>query len=131
MSTRFTVMFLDDDSFLLSAYRRMLRGSPFSCVFEHSCHSAMNYLSTQPVSLLLVDYLMPEQNGLDFCAHKSAWSQIPRCYLLSGMHEPLKFEQAVQQGVIHGVLSKPVTKAELLAFLHQQQSELAGVNLQE
>lgn len=131
MSPHFNVMFLDDDDYLLNAYRRMLRSSPFDCVFEHSCHSAQHYLSTQPVSLLVVDYLMPEQNGLDFCAQKKSWLQMPRCYLLSGMHDPMKFEQAMQQKIIHGVLSKPVTKAELLAFLLQQQSELADVSLQE
>ncbi|MDP4535342.1 response regulator [Alkalimonas collagenimarina] len=131
MSANFSVMFLDDDSYLLSAYQRMLRGVPFHCVFEQSCRRAHNYLGSHSVSLLLADYLMPEQSGLEFCQHKANWMQPTRCYLLSAMHEPLLFKQAEQDSVIQGVLAKPITKSELLAFLHQQQHELLIRNFQE
>ena len=131
MSAPFIIMFLDDDQYLLNAYQRMLRGSPFSCVFEQSCRQAQDYLCTYPVSLLLTDYLMPEENGLEFCRQNANWLQPTRCYLLSAMEEPLLFEQAVQQDVIQGVLAKPITKTELLSFLHLQQHDSVHTSHQE
>ncbi|MCH8537219.1 MAG: response regulator [Alkalimonas sp.] len=131
MNDDFSVLFLDDDGYMLNAYQRMLRGSSFQCVFEQSCLQAQNYLCCYPVSLLLVDYLMPKQSGLDFCRHKTGWKQPTDCYLLSAMHEPERFKQAEQQGIIKGVLSKPITKTELLLFLDKYQHKLSNQALLE
>ncbi|SEA23035.1 response regulator [Alkalimonas amylolytica] len=116
------VLLLDDDSYMLNAYQRMLRAAPYPCHFEQSCSQARQFLAEHPTELLLIDYLMPEQNGLDFCKGQSAWAMATRCYLLSGMETTSEMQQAVTQGLIQGILTKPITKAELLAFLHQQLS---------
>lgn len=122
MTPSIRVLFLDDEPYMLQAYQRMLRQEPFECHYEQSCKQARILLRKDPIELLLIDYLMPEQNGLDFCKEQSEWASATRCFLLSGMETTTEMQQALTQGLIQGILTKPISKAELLAFLQQQLS---------
>jgi len=59
-----TVLFVDDDMMVLSAYRRQLHGQPFDFDFALSGTQALRLMSsTSPPSVVVSDLLMPDPNG--------------------------------------------------------------------
>jgi DNA-binding NtrC family response regulator len=63
-SVRPTVLFVDDDMYVLSAYRRSFQTAPFVSEFALSAAQAMTRIqSTSPPDVLVCDVLMPNTNG--------------------------------------------------------------------
>ncbi|MCC5853841.1 MAG: response regulator [Alkalimonas sp.] len=118
------VLFLDDDSYVLHAYQRMLRGAPYQLYFAQDKQQALDILQSTAIDLLLVDYCMPEQNGLEFCAAREFWQPSVRCYLVTGLDNQTLFATACDKGLIDGTLAKPLRKDTLLDFLQCQQQQL-------
>lgn len=110
------LLFIDDEIFLLNAYRRMFRQSQWRCLFCTTTIEATQLLDLYPVQLMLCDYYLTEGTGADFYLGLADKYRHIKRVLLSGSNEVLT-EQLIHSGLVDKVIHKPCTKAELITVI--------------
>ena len=119
------LLFIDDEIFLLNAYRRMFRQSQWRCLFCTTTVEAVQLLDLYPVQLILCDYYLTEGTGEEFyLALPGKFRHIKRI-LLSGSNEVLT-GQLISSGVVDQVIHKPCTKAELINLINSCLGSIQG-----
>ena len=112
------LVFIDDDSAVLSAYQRMLRHTEYQCRFEQDAQYLLAQADLTNVQVLLVDQRMPGINGSELLAALNGQYPEMKRVLLSGDTAAAKL--ALAAGVqVDAVLSKPCSKQTLLACIEQ------------
>lgn len=69
-------------------------------------------IKSEPIDVLLIDYLMPEKNGLDVVNELRQQGETLPVILFSGDAWQIDTEQAEALGVVH-ILQKPLSISEL------------------
>jgi CheY-like chemotaxis protein len=59
------VVVVDDDADIRKLLRRMLGGGPYSVREARNGREAIELLESQPAALVIIDLLMPEQEGIE------------------------------------------------------------------
>ena len=106
------IMVVDDEPSIVHMCSRVLEGQGHTVVGFTKAEEALLHLTTTPTDLVVVDYKMPELNGLDFI--KRAWALRPgiRVVMITAHGTREVIGQATETGVQHVVL-KPFTPIEL------------------
>jgi CheY-like chemotaxis protein len=117
-NARFTVLVVDDDPSVLSCYRRLLGRSGYRTLSEAN---PLNVLSQdgddlRSVDLVVLDYRMPEMDGLSLLAELRRRECRARCILISAFLNDEVRERARHLGVDR-VLEKPVDVTALRGTL--------------
>jgi CheY-like chemotaxis protein len=118
---RYTVLVVDDDTSVLTCYRKLLSRAGYKTVTESDPRRVLvDGRNLENVDLLLIDYKMPEMDGLTLLAELRRREFKARCVLVSAFLNDGVRQQARHLGVDQ-VLEKPVdvgvlrgTIAELL-----------------
>ncbi|MFM8899328.1 MAG: HD domain-containing phosphohydrolase [Burkholderiales bacterium] len=111
------VVVIDDNTVNIAVLRAMVRHLPdCECVEFTDPSLALQWCTTQEPDLVLVDYMMPAMNGLDFLR---AFRAITGCaevpvLMITASHETELRHNALNQGV-NDFLTKPVDRVEFLA----------------
>jgi CheY-like chemotaxis protein len=97
------LLFVDDDTSYMAVAQHLLskyQEKKFSIIWRKDGISALEYLDTHPaVDMLLVDYYLPEQNGLEFIkAIREKGIALPVIFLTSNRDFKLAIE-AMKYGV--------------------------------
>lgn len=113
-----SVLVIDDNADSLQLIQRYLAGSPYVFVGAQDARRGMELAIRQPPSAVLLDIMMPAQDGWSVLAQLREHLQTSHvpvivCTLLSQRDLALALGAA-------GFLRKPVSRAELLATLDQQ-----------
>jgi response regulator RpfG family c-di-GMP phosphodiesterase len=111
------VLIVDDNLTNLSLFRHLLKKveSVESVCFDDP-KKAIEWCQTNEPDLVLLDYMMPEMNGLEFIVHFRAikgFKEIPLVMVTADMENGVR-HQALELGA-HDFLNKPIDKTELLA----------------
>jgi two-component system, sensor histidine kinase len=91
------LLFVDDDGAYMAIARHLLskyQGSRFQVTWKHDAPSALAYLATEPeCDLIVLDYFLPEINGLQLTQHIRAQNiDIPIIFLTSNRDFRLAIE---------------------------------------
>jgi len=123
---KFTVLVVDDDPSVLSTYRRLLGRSGYRTFTEGSPLRVLeNRDVLGDVDLVLLDYKMPEMDGLSLLAELRRRECRARCILISAYLNEEVRQQASLLGVDR-VMGKPVDVQRLRTALAELLSPSAG-----
>jgi DNA-binding NtrC family response regulator len=108
-----SVLFVDDDAFVLSTYQRIMRGQNYQCFYLQQPELLSDQLYIPQLSIILSDQKMPRCGGIELLLQmQQQFPQIKRV-LLSG--DSAMAATAVQAGLkLDAFLAKPCSKATLL-----------------
>ncbi|HUT54368.1 MAG TPA: HD domain-containing phosphohydrolase [bacterium] len=127
-----TILLVDDEPHILTALKRILRRDPYRVLTAGNAQEAMGLLETEPVNVLVLDYWMPEVDGLMIA--REAKDRFPGAIriMLTGCIEMEVLQDAVRRGEIYRYLVKPWDEEELSRAimsaleLSRSMSETAG-----
>jgi CheY-like chemotaxis protein len=116
---RYTVLVVDDDPSVLDCYRKLLSRAGYQTITESDPRKVlMNGRDLDDVALLLIDYKMPEMDGLTLLAELRRREFRARCILVSAFLNEGVRQQARHLGVDR-ILEKPVDVESLRGVLAQ------------
>jgi two-component system response regulator FixJ len=110
---REVVCLLDDDSAVLKSVGRLLASDGFSARSFDKPKSFLAHVSTNAVSLVVLDLLMGEMNGLEVQAQIAVISPSTRVIVITGREDPKMKDAALRAGAI-AFFSKPFDDGEFL-----------------
>lgn len=114
---RYTVLVVDDDTSVLDCYRKLLNRGGYKTVTESDPRKVLlEGRDLASVDLLLIDYKMPEMDGLTLLAELRRKEFRARCILISAFLNDGVRQQAKHLGVDH-ILEKPVDVSALRGAL--------------
>jgi DNA-binding NtrC family response regulator len=107
------IVVVDDEPSIVLMCRRVLEAQGHAVHGFSSVQDALAQLEREAADLLVVDYKMPELNGLEFV--QRAWAVRPglRVVMITAHGTREVVSQAAQSGV-HTVVLKPFTPGELV-----------------
>lgn len=114
---RYTVLVVDDDPSVLDCYRKLLSRAGYRTMTESDPRKVLaNGRNLEGVDLLLIDYKMPEMDGLTLLAELRRKEFRARCVLVSAFLNEGVRQQARHLSVDH-ILEKPVDVGALRGVL--------------
>lgn len=125
-SPPFTVLLVDDDEDVLTAYRHLLQLSGYSAKGTHSPTKALALLNEHWNGVVVSDIYMPAMNGMDLLNEvKKIDPEIPVIMITGHGDIPLAVE-AVKRGAFD-FLEKPLDSAQFLQLLKRAQQIRQGI----
>ena len=104
---RSTVLFVDDESNILSSFRRTLRREGYEILTAESAAEAFSILAKNKVQVVVSDQRMLEMNGTEFLFRvKSLYPETVRM-VLSGYSEISAVTDSINRGAVYRFMLKP------------------------
>jgi DNA-binding response OmpR family regulator len=115
------ILVVDDDPTTCALTSTLLEREGYRTRFCTSGAEALEVVATSPVSMILLDVMMPGMDGFEVCARLRATEAGKRLpiILLTGRDDVDTRLEGMQSGVSE-FLAKPVTRHELLARVRAQ-----------
>ena len=111
---QWTVLCVDDEPNILSAIRRVLRGTGYRVLVAEGGHEALQLLGSETVHLVISDMRMPVMDGAQLLEQvRLQWPAIARI-LLTGHADVASTVAAINRGEIFRYITKPWNDGELL-----------------
>lgn len=101
------ILIVDDEPNVRSSLVRALHGENYETLLAESAHDAFQILQKKSVAIVLSDYLMPGQTGLDFLREVRKKYPAPIRIILTGNADMRTVMRAVEEGVVSHFLLKP------------------------
>ena len=76
-----TVLIVDDDKEIVELMRDYLEDEQFDTAFAFNAIEALEALNSETIDCILLDVMMPGQNGLDLCRHIRKTRDLPILFL--------------------------------------------------
>ena len=143
-----TVLFVDDEEFVLSSLERFLVLEPYTKKFAISGRMALAVLESQPVHVIVSDMRMPHMDGVALLKTvKERWPDVIRIALSAHVSSP-QLLASINTGEVYRYLTKPLqspdeirgvlnqaievyslrqSRKEMLAELERRNRELEGM----
>ncbi len=107
-----TILIVDDDPDIRRVVRMLLAGRGHTALEAASGEEALALLAHTPADLIILDVMMPEQDGYETCRRLRELSQAPVLFLTAKTQEEDKLSAYETGG--DDFLGKPFSPAELL-----------------
>lgn len=109
-----TLLFVDDESNILSSLKRLFRTQGYHIITAESGKEGLSCLEQQHIDLIVSDMRMPEMDGAQFLEQVATrWPQTVRI-LLTGYSDITSTIAAVNKGQIYRYISKPWEDNDIL-----------------
>jgi DNA-binding NtrC family response regulator len=102
------VLFVDDESDVISSLRRFLRKEPYCKLFAESGEEALNILASQSVAILVSDLRMPEMDGLTLLNKVKVSYPETKRLILSATTDMEEIVDAIDSGDVFRFIQKPL-----------------------
>jgi response regulator RpfG family c-di-GMP phosphodiesterase len=113
------VLCVDDEPNILSAIRRVFRGTGYRVLVAECAHDALNVLSEDSVHLIISDMRMPVMDGAQLLEQvRRQWPAVTRM-LLTGHSDMASTTAAINRGEIFRYITKPWVEDELLLAVRE------------
>ncbi len=115
---KYTILAVDDQPSNLHLIDTII-GSEYELIFRKQAQSALKLLEKENVDLILLDYMMPEMDGLDFLREQmkdEKLRDIPTIFLTAADNEQV-LHNAFELGAFD-YISKPFRKIDLMARIN-------------
>lgn len=119
MKVKTTILFVDDEPYVLDALSRLFRGEEYELCLAGSAKAALDSLARMPVHVVVSDFRMPGMNGgelLKIVAEE--WPDTVRL-ILSGHTDIGSVVSAINEGQIYKFIVKPWDNIELKSAVSQ------------
>lgn len=108
-----TVMFVDDEKFILRSLKRLFKNQEYQTVFMNSGQEALVYLEENKIDLLVSDIRMPDMDGFELLSKvKALYPKVLRV-ALSGFTESHTIYKLIEKNIAKLYLFKPWDNFEL------------------
>lgn len=107
------ILIVDDDPEICELLGNYLSRNDFSPLMAHDCQSARLLFEQQPIDLILLDIMLPGEDGLSMCRELRAKHDIP-IIMLTALAEEVDRVAGLETGA-DDYLVKPFSVRELLA----------------
>jgi len=119
MQKKRTVLFVDDEPNILKAVQRLLRQEEMEGLCASTGEEALEILGQTPAQVVVTDQRMPQMSGVDLLsAVRERHPEIIRM-MMTGFTEIKVAVEAINQGEIYRLITKPWNDDELRATLRQ------------
>lgn len=111
------VMIVDDDQFLLNMYSLKFKNDGFEVILETSAVNALQKLKDgYAPDIVLLDFIMPDMNGLDFLEHVRKANFIPQAKIiaLTNQNQPDDVDRAKKLGVLKYIVKASTIPSEVV-----------------
>ena len=112
----FSILYVDDEFLNLVSMKILLeRNYPLIKLYTaYSVQEALACLEGNTIQIVLTDYKMPGENGLDLL--NIVKEKYPHCgrFILTGFSDLEDIQEAIVHGLIHKVYEKPVVYESML-----------------
>jgi DNA-binding NtrC family response regulator len=113
------VLLVDDEDMVITSIRAFLQlETDYSIHGYTDPHEASRHLQTNPVDVVLSDYLMPRMNGIQFLAKAKEFQPEAARVLLTGHADKNSAIQAINDIGLYQYLEKPWDNAQLLLVIN-------------
>jgi two-component system response regulator MprA len=109
----YSVLVVDDDPRMLSMMRRVLEVEGYTVMVAPEGEEALEILRSQPIDLLILDVMLPGEDGFEVCRRVRRESVVP-VLMLTARDEPVDKVTGLDVGADDYVV-KPFNPEELLA----------------
>ena len=126
-----TLLFVDDESSILSSLKRLFRPQGYRILTAGSGAEGLAVLEKEPVDLVVSDMRMPEMDGAQFLEQvRSRWPNALRI-LLTGYADISSTVAAINRGEIYRYISKPWDDNEIVLTVREalEHQRLASENV--
>ncbi len=112
------VVIVDDEEMVITSVRAFLRlETDYDIQGFTSPETAVRYLETHPVDVVVTDYLMPKVNGIQLLAKAKEFQPEAARVLLTGHADKQSAIQAINEIGLFQYLEKPWDNAQLLLVI--------------
>jgi FixJ family two-component response regulator len=133
MNSSATILFVDDEPFVLDAIRRIFAHENCQLLCASSGSEALEYLERSVVQVVVSDFRMPGMSGGELMGIVTQrWPDVVRI-ILSGFADLPSVIASINDGQIYKFVSKPWNNEELKTIVraavekHRQQTELRAL----
>ena len=103
-----TILFVDDESFILSSINRFLRKETYNKLFAKNGLEALELIRQNNVSIVVSDLRMPEMNGLELISAVKKQNPDILRLILSGFQDIDPIIESINTGEVFRFIPKPV-----------------------
>jgi len=113
------LLVVDDETPILHALQRTFEAAGFVVTACHDPIDALEALKARTYQVISVDYMMPGMTGAEFLSRAKAMQPDTMRILITAAHDFGAAVDAVNNGEIFRILSKPWNRTELLSCVRQ------------
>ncbi len=114
----YTVLFVDDEPYILKSLQRLFRGDPFKVLTSSNAGEALEVLKSTSVQVLVTDNMMPGMTGVELAKRvKELYPKVLRI-ILSGQSNMDAVLKAVNEGEAFRFVLKPWSDMDLKATIN-------------
>jgi response regulator RpfG family c-di-GMP phosphodiesterase len=113
------LLVVDDETPILHALQRTFEAAGFVVTACHDPLEALEALKARTYQVISVDYMMPGMTGAEFLSRAKAMQPDTMRILITAAHDFSAAVDAVNNGEIFRILSKPWNRSELLSCVRQ------------
>ncbi|KAA0259198.1 response regulator [Deferribacter autotrophicus] len=122
-----SILILDDDIELSENMKELLEDSGFEVMATDNIDEALNLIEDFSPSVLLVDYLMPDLDGISFLSRIREKNKWIRIILMTAFPSVELAVDAIKKGA-NDFIAKPFKKDELITKINKSLEELKFIS---